>query len=237
MKTLTLLTLSVIILAALPLQADNYREFTDKQGRTMKAELINVIGKQVRIKREDGATFNVDPSVFSKEDQEFIELWMLKTLADRDALFDISVKSAKTNVKKHKREGIDAKTWEGFYKVELTNESDLTLQDLKIEYKLWVFHNEVAGEKSSSGRTEIVSGAIDLPRMRGRGDFKFDTVKAEMRSTDLKSGYYWTGGGEKKSEDELEGFRMRIYYSGKLIYDWASPSNLKTEYRWPTKKK
>ncbi|QIF04791.1 SHD1 domain-containing protein [Roseimicrobium sp. ORNL1] len=51
------------------------RTFTDKNGRSMEAEIVAKQGDQVRIKRTDGQQFTVPATTFSPADQEYIRAW------------------------------------------------------------------------------------------------------------------------------------------------------------------
>ncbi|MET0261522.1 MAG: hypothetical protein ABW223_01400, partial [Rariglobus sp.] len=50
-------------------QADVFT-LTDKQGRSLKAEVLSVSNDQVKIKRNDGQTFNLPLATLAPEDQE-----------------------------------------------------------------------------------------------------------------------------------------------------------------------
>ncbi len=49
-----------------------YRRFTDNQGRTIEARVLDVQGQRVRIERADGKQFTVQISIFSEADQQYI---------------------------------------------------------------------------------------------------------------------------------------------------------------------
>lgn len=224
---------ALLFLLATALAHAEYREFTAQDGRTMKAELINVVGDKVRLKREDGSSFNVSPSAFSKEDQEYITLWMLRELSGRDSLLDIQAKSSGTTPKEvNVGTGILAERWDGYYKIKLTNKSDLPLEGIQIMYGFWAFHMEMGADRRREGKTEIVQGELTIPQIKARSDFEFDSVKADMLSTELARGYYWADGGKDKSLDKLEGIWIRIYYDDQLIQEWSNPSSLKEKNDW-----
>lgn len=232
MPSLKLIPALLLLLAPAFAQAE-YRDFTDQQGRTINAELINVMGDQVRLKRSDGAAFNVNPSIFCPEDQEFIRMWMLTTLSERDSLFKISAKAAGTNPKSiDGTKGVDVEKWDGYYRVDLENISDTTLENIEVRYCFLAFHMEVAADKRREGKTEPLKGSLTIPLLKPRGEFSFDTIKADMMNTSLQSGYVWADGGKDTSKDKLDGIWMRVYYQGHLIYEWSSPSSMKEKYDW-----
>ncbi len=234
----SILLLSLFLLSTLQASAQ-MRTFTDKQGRTMEAELINVVGSQVRLKRADGAAFNVAPTVFSEEDQAFIQLWMLRKLNERDNLLTTSAKSSKTRPREaspqevmgRESQGIEFELWEALYKVSLENESDLTLKDFRAEYRIHILRSDLAAQKRNQGKPEIISGKIDLPPIAPHATFEFETVKAKMLNSALKPGWVYSEGGDRESEDQIEGFRIRIYFKDELLVDWANPTSL-LKNRW-----
>jgi outer membrane protein assembly factor BamB len=56
-----------------PRDSTEYREFKDRQGRTVVARVVNASGDQVTIQRRDGRKFTVDVSIFSPADQAYLE--------------------------------------------------------------------------------------------------------------------------------------------------------------------
>ncbi|MFZ4763547.1 MAG: SHD1 domain-containing protein [Roseimicrobium sp.] len=61
-----------------PALAAETRMFTDKTGRTLKAELVAVQGSAVTLKRADGATFTVQADTFCQTDMLYFEQHGLK---------------------------------------------------------------------------------------------------------------------------------------------------------------
>ncbi|MEZ0275203.1 MAG: hypothetical protein ACAH88_09885 [Roseimicrobium sp.] len=76
-KQLAIAFLGVLCLSTL-LQAD-MRHFTDKDGRTIKAEFVSVKGDFVTLKREDGKEFTVRVDTFAKVDIDYIREQAVKT--------------------------------------------------------------------------------------------------------------------------------------------------------------
>ena len=50
----------------------SYRIFTDKNGRQMEAAVTDFDGRNVHIRRKDGAVFTTDISIYSPADQDYI---------------------------------------------------------------------------------------------------------------------------------------------------------------------
>ncbi len=70
------MVLSVLAQASCSAQTDNaengFREYTDQEGRAIKARVVRVDGDRVTIEREDGRQFTVSVSIFSQADQDHI---------------------------------------------------------------------------------------------------------------------------------------------------------------------
>jgi len=73
-------TLPLLLAAVAPLVQAEPQTLTDKQGRSLKAEVISVTGDQVKIKRDDGQTFNLSLANLSDDDQKRLKEWAAKNL-------------------------------------------------------------------------------------------------------------------------------------------------------------
>ncbi len=84
-------TISGIVVCLLVATAfgDEYRTFTDTEGRSIEAKIVEFDSAQgrVQIERKDGKTVWVPPSAFSEEDQAYIHRWsQIHTMLDETAL-------------------------------------------------------------------------------------------------------------------------------------------------------
>lgn len=62
--------------------AAELREFTDTEGRSIKARLMKVEDGNARIKREDGRSFTLPKERFSPRDRKYIKEWARKKAAE-----------------------------------------------------------------------------------------------------------------------------------------------------------
>jgi len=72
------ITLSILLLSLCSVvSADEFRSFSDKSGREIKAEIVKVDlrAKTVTLKPENKATVSVPIDIFSEEDQAYIRQW------------------------------------------------------------------------------------------------------------------------------------------------------------------
>lgn len=65
----------LVIACNLNLGAGELHTFTSKDGRTMDAAITALAGDSLTIRRDDGTTFTVTRSLFSDEDQPYIDAW------------------------------------------------------------------------------------------------------------------------------------------------------------------
>lgn len=210
---------------------EEFREFTSASGQTMIARPVAVIGSNVRIEREDGSEFNVDVTIFSKEDQAYLKSWTLKFLVDQGRLLKINAKGSSSNAEKSQTTSTKIKTWEGFYLVNVENISDIDIDNLRIEYELFVYDDLAAADKRRAGDIDSKSGSFDVKRLSARKSIDFESEHVKMMETELKSGWYYVGGGDEESKDKLEGIRMKIYSGKELLMRYATTDNLWTKYK------
>jgi hypothetical protein len=62
---------------------DPYREFTNKEGKTIRAKPVSISNQKVTIARKDGKVFTVAISSLSEEDQHYLKDWNEKRAATR----------------------------------------------------------------------------------------------------------------------------------------------------------
>lgn len=225
-----IITLIYLCLTLLAWGEDLYT-FTDSQGRTLEAKPLRMHGDRVEIERADGQTFIVDPAIFIAKDQQYLAKWQRKKAMDTGA---IEVKATSSTSRKEKEDnGAQVfKHYSGLYKVQIRNNSDFTFKDLEVEYRFFVFHNELAADRRSEGKIERIVGNKKLASLAAYRDFEFETKSAEMTDTELKSGWVYTNGGKDKSEDELQGIWVRVYKGKEMIAEFANPSNLPEKKDW-----
>ncbi len=224
--------LSMILFSGLIASAaEEYHTFTNSNGVTIKAKPLRMQGDRVEIEREDGQTFVVDPAIFTSEDREFLAQWRKERAIDKGAI-EVAAKSATTRKVKEDNGAVEYKIFKGYYKVSVSNTSEMTFKDLKAEYRFFVFENEIAADKRSDGKLKRYKGDTKITSLAPYGNFEFETDKAEMKESKLASGWYYVGGGKDKSEDELEGIWVRIYKDEDIVGEYAYPSTLPEKEKW-----
>ena len=214
-----------------------FRTFSDSQGREMSAKLNQVIGNDVYIERSDGLSTRVDISIFSKDDQDFIRDWKRKETLKNDAIevrfiTDVEDKSGWED----KGGGIVRKTWKQGYGIELSNESQLDLKNIRIEYLIFKFEDAMAAQKRSQGKVRTINDETKVPSLKAGRKASVSTKKFPMLETKLAPGYRWPDGGKETSEDEMRGIWIKVFVGEILATETSKPENLMRKESWPTLK-
>lgn len=230
-------TLFLTIGSILSAGESNFRTFYDSQGREMNAKLTQVSGEDIYIERIDGLSTKVNISIFSKEDQEFIRDWDRKEAIKNDAIkarfiTDVEDKSRWDN----NGSGIVRKTWKEGYGIELSNESQLDLKNIRIEYLVFKFEDTMAAQKRSEGEVRKISDETKFPTLKAGSKAQVSTKKFPMLETKLAPGYKWTSGGKETSKDEMRGIWIKVFVGEILATEASKPENLMRKESWPTLK-
>lgn len=207
-----------------------FRLFTDPQGREMQAKLTRVSGDDVYIERQDGLATKVDISIFSPDDQAYIRDWEKKDAWSRK--LELRFKSHITDRKGWDGHPIARKTWKEGYEIVVKNETAFAMEDVRLEYRVFKFEDAMAAQKRSEGEVKKIKGAAKVKNIPAWSEEISATSQFPMRETKLASGYYWTGGGKKKSRDYMEGVWVRVYVGDSLAHETTQPKNLNRNAGW-----
>ena len=148
-------------LATVMLSATQAKQFEDKFGRIMVAELVSHTGADANIVKIDksGKKMDVKIDIFSEKDQLFIRDWMKSTPPTLDYSFRIqAVKKKQSEVKGSRSYYSSSKTEIYLYEITVTNLTRQPVSDLRIE------HRTVSQDRSKSLKfkrgTENVKGPL-----------------------------------------------------------------------------
>ncbi len=78
MKNTPVVYFIILLLFSCSIASAEIREFKDKQGRTIRAEIVSVSESDVSIKTEDGKSFQLKLDVFDEPTQQYIREWKQK---------------------------------------------------------------------------------------------------------------------------------------------------------------
>ncbi len=228
---------TVIFLCAVCACALHGRTFSSKQGDTLEAEYVNVVGDNVILKNTEGKTLTIPIDSFVDKDRDYIYYRHVKDTLGRDGPVQLKMREAKGKVTQTQEPGINISSWEAGYKVTLENTSSLPLKDLVVQYGLFKLAAEAGGKTASSGDIHDAWGQLSVPFIDSKRTFDFETDKMPMRSLKLRSNTVWADGGKRRNTDDLKGLWVRVYWKDILVLEHkSSPSTLADE-KWPDKLK
>lgn len=217
MKT-HLLTSLCLIAATAVLSA---REFTDKLGRKMNAEILGVTGDTVALKR-DGETRPVGASItlFADADQKFIREW---AAANVKYNFDVSYTKRKLNSTKEKSgpEIYITETWN--YEIGLRNKQTVELTDLRADY--WLFTKADEGKGKGTARVQT-SGSTKIS-VKGGASTSFNTEPVALNKTELKGNFIYIDGTRPRFSDAMGGIVIRVFdQNNREVFKYATDEDL-----------
>ncbi len=224
----------MLCLGVLPLQAD-LRTLTDKLGRSIKADVISVENGIVKIKRDDGQTFELPLTALSEEDQRSLKEWALK-MANHIPEGAIKVELSRGAFTSSKREDIAMITTEENwgYSVTVSNTTFKPIKNLKFEYVLFVKPDAEPGRDSVASKLKRSQGSSTLEEIAGNSRSVFRTDSIKIYKQKLKPGWIWgkTGGAEMV-RDTLHGIWIKTYVGDQLIAETCTPESLMQTEKGP----
>ncbi len=206
--------------------ASEMRSFTNKDGKTLVAQIVSVTGDTVYLKRDDGGAVKSDIALFGDSDQAFIRKWTItQILQGGKKAFDFSITSNSTpqtvsytgNASNPRVNAIY--NWEEGYTVKLANLQSLHLVKPIIEYNI-----DMVG---TGGKDNYIYGRADVDEIPASPTFSFDTTKLALtQHKNVKT-------GAPGVESKLTGIWVRIYDQDRqLIQEWSFPSNYMKTATW-----
>lgn len=223
------------------LQGAFSRDFEDKFGRVINAELVShagAKGETVKI-RKGGKEMNVKVSLFSEKDQQFIREWMKETPPTVDYSFRVAVERKEPKPAEPAGAGEaalrNAPTVETF-DLKLTNLTRATVSGLKVEYRLY-YKDYPSSLEDLRSLIQQGGGLGALAGRRGRnveiepelehiqasvdveGELEYNkTATIESKPLEIHSGKNPLAGDSYK--DEVVGFIIRVYEpGGKMVFE------------------
>ena len=222
-SSMTSVLTTLVCLLSLSFLKAEMREFQDPQGRKVMAELVSHDGVgMLTLKLQNGTPFQKTANQFSVEDQAYIAEWLKRTPATVAYRFDIKAVADKLA---GTRKNLGYKTVKNElwgYKVEIRNTARNPVQNLKVEYRVFV-KDEAEGSYASSairGDGFHAGEATVTGPLRYNGVGTFTTKEVPIDVVD----YRYSTNREDRHADSLRGLMLRIKdEQGKVIHEWVSP--------------
>ncbi|MBN2162834.1 MAG: hypothetical protein JXR25_01875 [Pontiellaceae bacterium] len=248
-----MLTVVFAFIMALAVRAEEYRVFTDAQGRAIEAKIISYdsVKAVIEMERKDGQRFKVSPKLFSEDDRTYIRQWIdaYRILSD-DSL---QVSFSKKNVDSFKEGltdvevGVEAHKGDIIcYEMTFKNRSKKPIENLKLEYRIFVMvKDKENGDSVKKLETQTASIAtiepgksITIKTVEATVEEKYTRTKIEdpRRGDEEDSVRYEY---DKVSEEDLMGIWLKIYgpvIEGEpTVRDVCDPDKLPKESNWDGK--
>jgi hypothetical protein len=193
------------------------RAFTNDNGSIIQAELVSHQGGKVTLRRADGKEFAVDPSIFSREDEDHIKAWIAKTPAVQNYNFRVVAEKKKVegNTRNYGYKRVKNDLWS--YLVTLTNNSQEAVSNLKIRYRVFYTNSaDGAYSTSSDGLFRMVEGTEKLESELGfNRNFQFTTTPVRIDVVNYDYG--------NRYKDEIKGCLIQILnQKDDVVFEWCS---------------
>jgi hypothetical protein len=203
--------------------------FTNQDGRTIKAKVLSVVDDTVNLQRDDGQSFNVKISIFSKDDLAYIGQWVAKQAVAQGGAFEVTASSQispSTSIS-NATTGQTMTQWKAGYSLTLKNLTTMNWANLKVRYVIFKLQVLPGEPKPDNIRTQRLNGEFAVDSVDALDDKTFPTDKIPMQSCTLMPNFYYANGADAHVTDALEGVWIRIYDStGAMLQEWCSSSEL-----------
>jgi hypothetical protein len=198
------------------------RDFTDKQGRKLSAEIVSVTGDMVALTRPgDKQPIGARIEIFSDADQKFIREW---AVANVKYSFDVTYTKKKLDSVKQNSgpEVYTTETWN--YKIDMRNKQPMELNDLRVDY--WLFTKADEGKGKGTARVKT-SGSTTLASIKGASTTSFNTESVELNKTELKGNFIYIDGTRPRFSDAMGGIVIKVYdKNDKEVFKFATDDDL-----------
>lgn len=229
------LRITTVLIAAFlglaPLQAE-VQTITDKQGRSIKVNVLSVENEKVKIKRDDGQIFELPLASLDSGTQESLKAWAAKAASEIPA-GAVTVELSRGVFDSSKSEDISTITTEEKwgYSVTVTNHSSKPVGNLKFTYVLFVKPDLEPGKDQRASALKRSTGSNTLAQVTAGSKAVFRTDSIKIYKQKLKPGWIWgKTGNSEMVRDTLHGIWIKAYVGDQLIAEICTPEGLmKTE--------
>ena len=220
-------------LGAMGLHAE-VRTLTDKQGRSLKAEVLSVDGDSVSIRREDGQTFSLSLSSLSDDDQRSLKEWAKQQVSVIPAGgIELQISRGKFDTQKQDDGGVITSEEQWGYTVTLFNRTSKPVTGARVDYILFVKPDAQPGKDSTPVPLKKKAGSKQIDTVGFRNSVNFRTSTITIYKQQLKAGWVWSKTGNNAVvKDTLYGIWIRAYVGDQLVDEICSPDNLSKTETW-----
>jgi len=217
--------IALILMVCISLSAyseETYRDFMDTQGRTVRAKILSFDGhsKKLKIQRDNGKVVSVPASIFSTEDQVYIQSWLKYEGVRSTSKFKMefnrrSIKSwSKERIGRinytdgsHEDNQVVGKTdYDEFgYEITIDNKNKYALSGLKLEY--CIFYEQEVNAKRKDPEQGVLHGTMDLEEIAAQSKRKVNTKSVTVYKDESNAEFI----NSAVVRGEILGITARVY--------------------------
>lgn len=220
MFRLTLMILAFGIAASQLAQAQEYHQFTSKDGRQISAELLGISpdNRKATIRREDnGEEFQYEIVGLSLDDQQYIKNWLKTRVIEvkTDYRLEVDLDYTLEDSERHRRDSYN--TYEqrfGRYEIVCRNLSRENLPGAILEYvvvwkeRIRVYESAEGGWTYASTGFSAEDPMVKVSGFKELGEMAYNRdVEVFTKTVEINRAFY---DGKVIREDDLVGVKVRI---------------------------
>jgi hypothetical protein len=232
------ITAAIAIGTGAPTLHAETRTLTDKQGRSLKADVISVEGDKVTIRREDGQTFTLSLDTLSEDNQTSLKEWAAKQ-AKLIPAGNVEVQLSRGHFGTKMKDdggGIIMSEEQWGYTATLFNRARKPLNGMRVEYILFVKPDTEPGKDTISAPLKQKPGSKTIDALAPLDSISFRTDSIPIYKQQLKPGYIWgKTGNNSPVKDSLYGIWLRVYVGDQMVDEVVNPESLSKSEKWTVK--
>lgn len=222
---------SCLLLLLLPVgftQAQEFHNFQNDNGKSVRATILAVEGSSVSLRLEGGRAVRSEIAIFSLLDQEYIKKWAESNKVAPNYKLSVNKISKVRKDRTEKQENEVRVVYDTLcYRVELANKTFESASGLVADYRVYKLPGKVEandfGQKNAgvkiSGGLAYREGSYQIPEIPRLGKISFETETLTIIKSELDAGYYYLDGGKNKEADDLKGIWLRIMHNSKPVFE------------------
>lgn len=208
-----------------------YVELISTDGAKIEAEIIKVADNSVTIRRKDRQLFTFPLAMLNDNSRKLVQAWAI----DQALATSLEIKVRERNLSREKNNTNystgDVKTVQMQFTV--TNKSATTIDNLRIEYRIYVRREQIGVPNSQFAQEEIIPGKLTLNRLEGGKDTVLEANPAiKLFEEKYHANVIPNQGSNRSSQDKVDGYWYRVYRGKNLITESSTPRRLMQVKEW-----
>jgi hypothetical protein len=227
-----------------PFNPSGYHDFMGKNGKSLRAKVLayDSFRKRVTLQKESGRTHNVDPGLFSDEDQTYIRNWLLARGFHSESKFKVSAKRKQFETEREQH----VNTYTGIqnsqttvkeigYEISLENRIAESLKNLTIEYCIY-YEQERASDGKQVTDDGVKHGVLHIGQLAARAQANVLTDPVKLLRHELNSDWYYYSGSENTQKGKVIGIWLRVHLplsdGQRITRQYSLPESIKDKKEW-----